>query len=193
MLNWSPLQARYLKTFMSILARDASILTKDFTLGIVGSLVVSDKTSVFATPGVTFAKIVWECATEPQNVTFFILTFLPNYPPISMYTTFRWKGCFGKKHEQGWSFRSCSQTLRRKRNVWYHTVFFLFAKVMQHLSQGRSQPHSPGWARVPLSLFLPQIWIDFSYFSSNFTYFLPHFGPPGGWVTHLGRPWLCHW
>ena len=41
--------------------------------------------------------------------------------------------------------------------------------------QGRSQPHSPGWARVPLSSFFPQISINFS---SNFTYFLPHFGPP---------------
>ena len=46
--------------------------------------------------------------------------------------------------------------------------------------QGRSQPHSPGWARVPLSSFFPQILIKFSYFSSNFTSFLPHFGPPGG-------------
>ena len=61
------------------------------------------------------------------------------------------------------------------------------------LMQGRSQPHSPGWARVPLSSFFPQILINFSYFSSNFTYFLPHFGPPGGWVAHPGRPWLRHW
>ena len=46
--------------------------------------------------------------------------------------------------------------------------------------QGRSQPHSPGGgARVPLSSFIPQILINFSYFSSNFTYFLPRFGPPG--------------
>ena len=52
-----------------------------------------------------------------------------------------------------------------------------------------SQPHSPGWARVPLSSFFPQISINFSYFSSNFTYFLPHFGPP---VAHPGRPWLRH-
>ena len=56
--------------------------------------------------------------------------------------------------------------------------------------QGRSQPHSPGWARVPLSSFFPQISINFS---SNFTYFLPHFGPPGGRVAHPGRPWLRHW
>ena len=47
-------------------------------------------------------------------------------------------------------------------------------------SQGRSQPHSPWWASVPLSSYFPQILINFSYFSSNFTYFLPYFGPPGG-------------
>ena len=46
--------------------------------------------------------------------------------------------------------------------------------------QVRSQPHSPGWARVPLSSFFPQISIIFPYFSSNFTHFLPHFGSPGG-------------
>ena len=42
--------------------------------------------------------------------------------------------------------------------------------LMTHvLTQGRSQPHSPGWARVPLSSFCPQILINLSYFSSNFT------------------------
>ena len=57
-------------------------------------------------------------------------------------------------------------------------------------SQGHSQPHSPGWARVPLSSFFPWISINFS---SNFTYFLPHFGPPGGRVAHPRRLWLRHW
>ena len=38
----------------------------------------------------------------------------------------------------------------------------------------------PGGARVPLSSFFPQILIIFSYFSSNFSHFLPHFGSPGG-------------
>ena len=55
--------------------------------------------------------------------------------------------------------------------------------------QGSSQPHSPGWARVTL---FPQISINFSYFFSNFNYFLPHFGPPGVRVSHPGRPWLRH-
>ena len=59
-------------------------------------------------------------------------------------------------------------------------------------SQGRSQPHSPGWARVPLSSFFPQIWIKFSYFSAHCSHFLPHFDPPGGQVAHPGRPWLRH-
>ena len=51
--------------------------------------------------------------------------------------------------------------------------------------QGCSQPHIPGWARVPLSSFFLKFPSYFSYFSSNF----PHFGPRGG---RLG-PWLCHW
>ena len=36
----------------------------------------------------------------------------------------------------------------------------------------------------------PQISISFSYFSSNFPHFCPHFGPQGGRVTHSGRSWL---
>ena len=59
--------------------------------------------------------------------------------------------------------------------------------------QCRSQPHSPGWARVPLSSFSPKFWTFFSYFSSNFSHFLPHFGSPGGRLAHPGRPWLRHW
>ena len=35
--------------------------------------------------------------------------------------------------------------------------------------QGRSQPHSPGWARLPLSSFFHQMSINFSHFSSNFS------------------------
>ena len=45
--------------------------------------------------------------------------------------------------------------------------------------QGCSQPHSPGWARVPLSSFFPQISIKFSYFSSNFYSFSSSFWPSG--------------
>ena len=66
-------------------------------------------------------------------------------------------------------------------------------KILLELAQGRSQPHSPGWARVPLSSFFPQISIIFSYFSSNFSQFLPQFGSPGGRLAHPGRPWLRHW
>ena len=64
-----------------------------------------------------------------------------------------------------------------------------FKPVWDHAQiQGRSQPHSPGWARVPLASFFPQILKNFSYFSSNVTYFLPHFGPPGGRLAHPGSP-----
>ena len=34
-----------------------------------------------------------------------------------------------------------------------HPVFLRYIGI-----QGRKQPHSPGWARVPLSSFFPQIW-----------------------------------
>ena len=37
--------------------------------------------------------------------------------------------------------------------------------------------------------FFFQILINFSYFSSNFTYFLPNLGPR---LAHPGRPWLRH-
>ena len=65
----------------------------------------------------------------------------------------------------------------------------------QRWAQGCSQPHSPGWARVHCTtfLFFSSKFDEFSYFSSNFTYFLPHFGPPGGRLAHPGRPWLRHW
>ena len=74
------------------------------------------------------------------------------------------------------------------------TGFLLLLNLkIPRLFQGRSQPHSPGWARVPLSSFSLKFRSIFLIFSSNFTYFLPHFGPPDGRVAHPGRPWLCHW
>ena len=51
----------------------------------------------------------------------------------------------------------------------------------------------PGGQEFHFPHFFPEISINFSDFSSNFTYFLPHFGPPHGRVTHPGRPWLHHW
>ena len=51
------------------------------------------------------------------------------------------------------------------------------------LSRGENrQPHSPGWARVPLSSFFPQISIKFSYFSSTFYSFSSSFWP-SGWAS----------
>ena len=76
------------------------------------------------------------------------------------------------------------------------TLFYLMKegsrdKINEH-AQGRGQPHRPGWARVPLSTFLPQILVNFSYFSSNCTYFHSHFDSPGGRLAHPGRSWLYH-
>ena len=62
-----------------------------------------------------------------------------------------------------------------------------------HPVQGRSQPHSPGWARVPLSSFFLKSRLSFLIFPQTFTHCLPHFGTPGGRVAHPGRPWLRHW
>ena len=70
--------------------------------------------------------------------------------------------------------------------VYCNAYIGLFQKLRRHLAkasilrQGRYQPHNPGWARVPLSSLFPQISINFSYFSSNLTYFIPHFGRGGG-------------
>ena len=68
---------------------------------------------------------------------------------------------------------------------------------MDSQPHGLNQPHSPGRTRVQLSSFFFQILINFSYFSSNFPHFLPHFGPPGGRppptrMVGGGCPWLCH-
>ena len=52
--------------------------------------------------------------------------------------------------------------------------------------QGCSQPHSPGWARVPLSSFFHQISIHFSYFFLKLSSFWPSrwaSRPPGKALT----------
>ena len=81
-------------------------------------------------------------------------------------------------------------TLKGNRCLKY--IQFIICRIFDCM-QGRSQPHSPGWVgKSSIFFFFPQISIKFSYFSSNFTYFVPHFGPPGGRVAYLGRPWLRH-
>ena len=50
----------------------------------------------------------------------------------------------------------------------------------------------PGGQEFHFPHFFLKISIHFSYFSSNLTSFLPHFGPPGGRLAHPGRPWLRH-
>ena len=72
-------------------------------------------------------------------------------------------------------------------------TLLLLAPLDPGQMQGCSQPSQSQVGKSPLSSFCPQILIDVSYFSSNFTYFLPHFGPPGGRVAHPGRHWLRHW
>ena len=46
--------------------------------------------------------------------------------------------------------------------------------------QGCSQPHSPGWPRLPLSHYFLKFRSIFLIFPQNFSHFLPHFGPPMG-------------
>ena len=61
---------------------------------------------------------------------------------------------------------------------------FLLLRVVASLTvPGGQEFHFPHF---------PQILINFSNFSSNFTYFFPHFGSPGGRFAHPGRPWLHH-
>ena len=59
--------------------------------------------------------------------------------------------------------------------------------------QGHSQPLTPGWPRLENFFNLSSFSCSFSYFSSNFLHFLPHFGFLGGRFAHPGRPWLHHW
>ena len=49
-------------------------------------------------------------------------------------------------------------------------------------NQGRSQPHSPGWARVPLSSFFLKISINFSYFFLKLYLFSSSFWS-SGWAS----------
>ena len=48
---------------------------------------------------------------------------------------------------------------------------FLSRSRFRPYSQGRSQPHSPGWARVPLSSFFPQISINLLNFPQTLNIF----------------------
>ena len=93
----------------------------------------------------------------------------------------------------GWPVTSLPRMTYDRTSYSYELWHYLASwSLTVLLMQGRSQPHSPWRARVPLSTFFPQISINFS---SNFTYFLPHFGPPGGRVAHpgaLATP-LCSW
>ena len=51
----------------------------------------------------------------------------------------------------------------------------------------------PGGQDLENFLNLSSFSCSFSYFSSNFLHFLPHFGFLGGRFAHPARPWLRHW
>ena len=51
------------------------------------------------------------------------------------------------------------------------------ASVLYYMCTGCNEPHSPQVGKSLTFLIFPQISIIFSYFSSNFSHFCPHFGP----------------
>ena len=87
-----------------------------------------------------------------------------------------------------------------QRKTHFATFFCLHMCTLSYLTGLPSRVKSSCECRAVASLTVPggqefhfpQISINFSNFSSNLIYFLPHFGPPGGEVAHLGRPWLHH-
>ena len=69
-----------------------------------------------------------------------------------------------------------------------HLYILILKTYFQIANRAVASLTVPGGGKSSTLLIFPQISINFS---SNFTYFLPHFGPPGGRV-HPGRPWLRH-
>ena len=65
--------------------------------------------------------------------------------------------------------------------LWQLTVATVVQCYMKP-TQGRSQPHSPGWAIVPLSSFFLKILINFSYFFPKFYLFSSSFWS-SGWAS----------
>ena len=65
-------------------------------------------------------------------------------------------------------------------NLKHFSEMYIFSE--RH-TQGRSQPHRPGWAKVPLSSFFLKIWLSFLIFPQTLLIFF----------LILGRPWLRHW
>ena len=70
---------------------------------------------------------------------------------------------------------------------WWHVWLWLCGSM--RLRAVASLTDLGGWVgNSSTFLIFPHISINFSNFSSNFTYFLPHFG-----LAHPGGPWLRHW
>ena len=61
------------------------------------------------------------------------------------------------------------------------------------LIQCRSQPHCPGWARVPLSSFFPKFWSFFLIFPQIFLIFFLILALRVGNSPTREGPWLRHW
>ena len=72
------------------------------------------------------------------------------------------------------------------------------SSVCNRYLQGCSQPHSPVWARLPLSSFFLKFRSFSFFFHFHFLFFFifpqtllnSSFFPLGGRVAHPGRPWL---
>ena len=75
------------------------------------------------------------------------------------------------------------------------TFFFCWCQIISQDFWGMVDPRAVASLTVPggHEFHFPHLLINFTYLSSNFSHFLPHFGPPGGRVAHPGRPWLRHW
>ena len=62
-----------------------------------------------------------------------------------------------------------------------HSKPIKYPKIASTNTQGRSQPHSPGWARVPLSSFFPQISINLFNFPQLYSFSSSIC--PSGWAS----------
>ena len=76
-----------------------------------------------------------------------------------------------------------------KKALWPILQWYKFHNPIDRLDQGDIQSRV-GKTEFHFPNFFPKFWSFLSYVSSNFSDFLPHFGPIGERVAHPGRPWL---
>ena len=84
------------------------------------------------------------------------------------------------------NWKDRARTIYRSKKSWWSLSSLVTVRAVASLT-------IPGGQEFHFPHFFPEISINFSDFSSNFTYFLPYFGPPHGRIAHPGRPWLRHW